>query len=496
MGDKMEKDIFSDTGKHKTYVRGLEPGTLYSDVTIVAFPPVYIIGEVGTTEKFSFRTQPDEELYIDGIDEVSITDDKSVTTTSQSFTIDLTTLISEPFYSHNVFRKYDIVVLADHDDKKDDVIYSLNDQIDYKENFLMEVTGLKANTMYSNIRVKLIDSETKEILGSESEILGDVFIYNETLVIDNAEIISSTSNEFKFKINTKYVGIESSTPSYKIQTIANTSNKDDEVIWESDEQTTVGEKTFNVKNLNKDEKFSDIRFKIVSPLSNSLNDDEKTFGNQFDTKFNLITTDDTVKEIKNDSPKILNVNNDSFKISLDINSNKGSETVFPYKIIIFSNESVLDPIWTSEELFYAKDNLELTIDGLKSNTNYTNLNAQIVDVNSGELYGSKIHLIDSLKTKKFNSATNIGIYSGISLSMILVIAFISIVIIYSIKRTKKVEEKFDYSYLVNKNKSFKSKKVKTNKSKSFDKTFNKSFNSKKTKKSKSNNNPFDYLNLK
>ncbi len=390
--------ILTEGGDQTINLTGLKPGKEYTGNTVVAYDEV-------TNEKVKLATSPEFDFttnyhIMDGISSSSIDDSKEVT--DNSFFIKLKTVIGEDDKISDEFKEYNIVVTADHGDLKNDVIFSLNNQTDFKNDVSIEVNGLVGLTRYSNIKVKLVDSETSKTLGNESPIDGEIITTGKVEIkIDNAIILTSTEEGFNFKISVSNLGI-GDTFNYKINALSDVELDDgtideNKLIWSSEKESEIiKDKTFQVTGLEKRKIYNNIRFQLVNN-----DDDSIEYSDVFTTNIKISPTE-SKPILSQNSSKVTQIRKKSFDFSISVDGTiYDDEYSTPYKIAVFANGNTITPIWISEELIKTDNDMIFTINGFKPGQELTKVVAFLVDINTYERIppGNPGEISDKIKMK-------------------------------------------------------------------------------------------------
>ncbi len=409
----------SDGGTQSISLSGLTPNKIYSNNTVVALS-VSDGTTLATSPEFEFTTS---NRIIEGISDSSI--DSSNPPTENSFFINLTTSISSDDHKTDTFKAYNIVVTANHGSLTDDTIFTSSNQTDFKDNASIAVTGLTGLTKYSNIKVKLIDSETLNILGSEFSIVGEVTTTGKVeLNINNATIVNPTEDGFKFTIDTSSLSGGDSFD-YKIDVLSGDENT---LIWSSKEYTELLDEDLKppleVTGLEKSTIYSSIKFQLVNP-----NDDTDKYSDIFSTDIDITPTNNIIRAIDKDSAKVTKINKTSFEFSIDVNGTHPEEEYSsPYKIAVFINGDTTTPIWMSDELLKSGKNITFTIDGFDPGQKLENIQLSLINVNTNKPSGNFSKLADQITMKP-----SIGM--GDKFFAFMILFFTIIIVLAIIKRT-------------------------------------------------------------
>ncbi len=408
-------------------VNNLSDGETYSNISYSLYD-VNKQSEIGsifeTRETVSFLSS------ILGINDVSL--DWGTQPTSSSFNMSLTTEDS----GDQEFSPYKIKVIADHGARVQEVVWTSEDQTNGKRNELVTVSGLMSSTRYSNIRVKLVDSSTGNVIGNESQVIGSVTTADESISITSATINNSTSNGFNFSIDIE--GSSEWVPSYRVQALTGSGS----ILWTSEEQKDIGVKSFSVENLTEGNRYNDIGFQLVAGK-----DTEKIYGEKFDTQMDIVPTDNKVEGINSGSAKIVEQSNLEFTFSVDISSaNQVGNFVSPYRVMLFQDGDTSNPIWISDEMLTVGNNLKFDVTHLRKGT-YTNVQAQTIEMNTLDKIGESSMVSENLVIKPMLGA---GAISGIvigSLAMLVIIVLVSTFIVREIQKNYYKRKIYNDQYI-------------------------------------------------
>ena len=418
----------------------------YGDSKIVVYKSDKVGKIIGVLAKSNSFNLVIPKGTISGIDSATSIDREKITTET-SFFINLTTTIKSYDLETDEFQSYDIIVYSDHDGITHDKIFTLKNQTDFKNAYSMEVTGLNFKTLYSNVTIELVSSDTQTTLGTETNSLGDVQTKDyDNMTITNGIINNSTEDGFDFALN---INLIESSPSlsknsnsaefsgrgkmlpYKVKVNAIVgNNKDKETIWTSDKQETIPETlSLTVNNLLKDVIYKDISFQLIHS-----DDETKTFGDEFFTSTSIMPTNNVVDSISLESGNVISVSKKSFSFSIDINGiNVDEKFVSPYKIAIFADGDDENYIWESDELLTVGKDMSFKIDDLKTGTKFKNIKVSLMNVNTDEKEKNFVSIAPMIHLK-----TNLPIIITFSvIFIILLILILSIFVNNDIQKRKR-----------------------------------------------------------
>lgn len=365
-------------GIQELELTGLELDHGYDNVKLVAYSAEDIGGtELASSDTFSFNTT---KHIIDGIEDVSI--NRSIDPTETAFFINLTTKIGPDETEDDIFSDYNIIVTANYDGKTDSVIFALSKQSSYKDNEPIKIKQLKSDTLYSNVKLVLLDGN-KNILGEQSSSLGSVRtkrIISFTITDPTLGEVTNSTFAFNFNINSHN---SNEIKDYKIQVIADYDDNVDKEIWLSSEQYSFGKCSVQVSGLPEGKEFTNIRINLLSSYKYDFEDPKYEFYDSVDTGVDIVTTNTEVDKLIPGTGELLSVGKTDVLFNVDIMPKTGVDVaaVFPYRIGLVA-KGYKDPIWVSDPLIWTGRKIEFHAEGLKRNTPYYNIHIKLLDVNT------------------------------------------------------------------------------------------------------------------
>ncbi len=162
----------------------------------------------------------------------------------------------------------------------------------------------------------------------------------------------------------------------------------------------------------------------------STKDTGKIYGEKFDTKIDIIPTDNRVQGINSGGAKIVGQSSSWFSFLLDVNStNQNNNFVSPYRVMLFQNGDDSNPIWISNERLTVGKGLKFDVNLNKEE--YKNIQVQIIDVNTLDKIG------DPSTMNELKNGLGAGVISGIVIGSLTILAMIILVLTFIVREIWK-----------------------------------------------------------